>query len=91
MSLKSLIAGAAIAATLAAVTTANGMDAEPAAANPLLAPWTGPYGGVPPFDRVQVDHLKPALETAMAEKLGEIDQANELRKQLEELRKVVGD
>jgi peptidyl-dipeptidase Dcp len=73
MSLKSLIAGAAIAATLAAVTTANGMEAEPAAANPLLAPWTGPHGGVPPFDLVQVDHLKPALEAAMVEKLGEID------------------
>jgi len=73
MSLKSLIAGAAVAATLAAVTTANATETEPAVANPLLAPWTGPYGGVPPFDLVQVDHLKPALEAAMAEKLGEID------------------
>ena len=22
-------------------------------ANPLLEPWTGPYGGVPPFDQVK--------------------------------------
>ncbi|HLL82608.1 MAG TPA: hypothetical protein VK420_08140, partial [Longimicrobium sp.] len=24
-----------------------------AASNPLLAPWTGPHGGIPPFDRVR--------------------------------------
>ena len=41
--------------------------------NPLLAPWTGPYGGVPPFDKVRVEHFKPALEAAMAENLAEID------------------
>lgn len=38
----------------------------------LLAPWTGPYGGTPPFDRVRVADLKPALEAAMAEKLREV-------------------
>jgi peptidyl-dipeptidase Dcp len=41
--------------------------------NPLLATWSGPYGGVPPFDRVRVEHFKPALETAMAENLAEVD------------------
>jgi peptidyl-dipeptidase Dcp len=41
--------------------------------NPLLAKWEGPFGGVPPFDRVQVALLKPALEAAMAEQLAEID------------------
>src|SRR5437762_3185438 len=41
--------------------------------NPLLAKWEGPYGGVPPFDRVQVAFFKPALETAMAEQLAETD------------------
>src|ERR1051325_3792459 len=40
--------------------------------NPLLAKWEGPYGGVPPFDRVQVPLFKPALEAAMAENLAEI-------------------
>jgi peptidyl-dipeptidase Dcp len=38
----------------------------PGAANPVLQPWTGPYGGVPAFDRIQVDHFRPALEEAMA-------------------------
>jgi peptidyl-dipeptidase Dcp len=41
--------------------------------NPLLADWTGPYGGVPPFDRVKVELFKPALEEAMTENLSEID------------------
>lgn len=35
--------------------------ASATAANPLLAGWTGPYGGVPPFDKVKVEHFKPAL------------------------------
>ena len=35
--------------------------------NPLLMKWEGPYGGVPPFDRVQISLFKPALEAAMAE------------------------
>jgi peptidyl-dipeptidase Dcp len=44
-----------------------------AANNPLLAPWVGPAGGVPPFDRVCVADFEPALEAAMAENLAEID------------------
>ena len=41
--------------------------------NPLLAKWEGPYGGVPPFDRVQISLFKPALEAAMTEQLKEVD------------------
>lgn len=41
--------------------------------NPLLAEWKGPYGGVPPFDKVRVSDFKPALEAAMQDNLGEID------------------
>jgi peptidyl-dipeptidase Dcp len=41
-------------------------------ADNLLTPWAGPYGGVPPFDRVRVADFKPALEAAMAENLAEI-------------------
>src|SRR5882672_11250294 len=49
--------------------------APPTAAdpNPLLANWEGPYGGVPPFDRVQVALFKPALEIAMTENLMEVE------------------
>src|SRR5450631_4505648 len=42
-------------------------------ANPLLSRWSGPHGGVPPFDKVTVEHFKPALEAAMEEHLAEID------------------
>lgn len=44
-----------------------------ASANPLLGQWTSAFGGVPPFDRVEVAHFKPALEAAMAEQLTEIE------------------
>jgi peptidyl-dipeptidase Dcp len=40
--------------------------------NPLLAKWTGSYGGLPPFAKVKVDQFKPALEAAMDENRKEI-------------------
>jgi peptidyl-dipeptidase Dcp len=40
--------------------------------NPLLRPWSGPYGGVPAFDQVAVPDFEPALEAAMNENLAEI-------------------
>ncbi len=46
--------------------------AERKAANPLLEKWEGPYGGVPPFDKVKVADFKPALEQAMEQNLGEV-------------------
>ncbi len=49
------------------------MAADAPAANPLLAEWSGPYGGVPPFDKVKIADFKPALEAAMKENLAEID------------------
>jgi peptidyl-dipeptidase Dcp len=33
--------------------------------NPLLAPFTGPYGGVPPWDKVKTAEIKPALLKGM--------------------------
>jgi peptidyl-dipeptidase Dcp len=56
---------------LATAMIANAMNPN-TNENPLLAKWEGPYGGVPPFDRVQVTLFKPALEAAMAEQLAEI-------------------
>ncbi|HEU4510113.1 MAG TPA: M3 family metallopeptidase [Pyrinomonadaceae bacterium] len=56
---------------LATAMIANAMNLN-STENPLLAKWEGPYGGVPPFDRVQVPLFKPALEAAMAEQLAEI-------------------
>lgn len=45
----------------------------PPPVNPLTLPWTGPYGGIPPFGKISVADLKPALEQGMAEQLAEID------------------
>jgi len=41
--------------------------------NSLTAEWTGPYGGVPAFDRMDLAALKPALELGMAKNLEEIE------------------
>jgi peptidyl-dipeptidase Dcp len=58
-----------------AIQTTNAQTISEAHAkpNPLLARWEGPYGGVPPFDRVQVAQFKPALEAGMAENLADVD------------------
>ncbi len=55
------------------VNRMNNINAMNATENPLLDKWEGPYGGVPPFDRVQIALFKPALEAAMAEQLTETD------------------
>jgi peptidyl-dipeptidase Dcp len=34
-------------------------------ADPLLSPWTGPYGGFPRFDQIKPTDIKPALLKAM--------------------------
>lgn len=47
--------------------------APPDLDNVLLTDWTGPFGGVPAFDRMELDALKPALESGMASQLAEID------------------
>ncbi|MCI0755396.1 M3 family metallopeptidase [Teichococcus vastitatis] len=39
--------------------------------NPLLAPWTTPFGA-PPFDQIRPEHIRPAFDAAMAEHLAEI-------------------
>lgn len=41
--------------------------------NPLVEKWTGPYGGVPPFDKVKITDFKPGMTEAMAEHLAEIN------------------
>lgn len=43
-----------------------------ASANPLLEPWSGPHGGLPPFDKVRLEHFKPAFDAAIAERRAEI-------------------
>jgi len=64
---------AAIAALVIGNIGSRAGRAKSADPNPLLSEWSGPYGGLPPFDQVKVEYFKPALEAAMAENLAEID------------------
>ncbi len=41
--------------------------------NDLLKEWTGPYGGVPAFDEMDLNELKPAIQKGMALHLEEIE------------------
>jgi len=65
------LAGAAMLPDLAAAEPAP--PAAASAANPLLAPWRGPNGGVPPFDRVRIADIGPALDAALAESETQVD------------------
>ena len=72
-----VLAALSFACTTGSMNTATQTPAPAASAStpsiPLLAEWTGPFGGVPAFDKVGVADFKPALETAMATSLAEID------------------
>ncbi|ACG74438.1 Peptidyl-dipeptidase Dcp [Anaeromyxobacter sp. K] len=69
---------ALVASALAQLVLLSSPPAAPARAevpvnNPLLAPWAGPHGGVPPFDVARVDQLAPAIEAGMAAKLAAVE------------------
>ncbi len=55
-------------------TATEAPAAMPAAkANPLLAEFAGPYGGVPAFDAMDVNDLESAMEASMASSLAAMD------------------
>ena len=41
--------------------------------DPYLAPWSGPYGGVPPWDKLKADAFPHAYEVGLALQLAEIE------------------
>ncbi len=67
---------------LACVATGGGMFWNQAGAisdnslatslDPLLSPWTGDHGGVPRFDLIKIENIKPALFKAMDLKRADI-------------------
>ncbi|WP_416305071.1 M3 family metallopeptidase [Neptunicella sp. SCSIO 80796] len=79
----SLFIAAALAGNLAACNkapenTVASNPAQPAAEQPansnlLLAEFSGPYGGVPAFDKMNLADLKPALEQGMALNEAEVE------------------
>jgi peptidyl-dipeptidase Dcp len=56
----------------AMVSAADAPPAAPTAQNPLLAPWAGDYGGVPPFDKIKPELFPAALEASLAERRADI-------------------
>ncbi|HEX8899941.1 M3 family metallopeptidase [Vitreimonas sp.] len=61
----SQISAEAVAAHQAAQAEVARLSAQ-ANQDPLLKPWTGPHGGVPPWDQARVELLAPALELGLA-------------------------
>jgi peptidyl-dipeptidase Dcp len=79
MKVKSFfLAGAALAAlgigttALAQTGDAQAPAPAPAGANVLLADWTGPYDGVPPWDRVRPELFPEAFQAAIDEQRREV-------------------
>jgi peptidyl-dipeptidase Dcp len=70
-----LTAAGAIAfgAFTSACGSAQGDGAPDAAAHPIVGSWTGPYGGVPPWNDADPKLFPAAFETALAEQRAEID------------------
>lgn len=48
-------------------------DMKTTSKNPLLQEWKGPYGGVPAFDKMDVNDIQEAVEVGMELNLAEID------------------
>ncbi len=71
VSLSAVVVVAACAAIPRAA--AREIPAAASSPNPLVTPWTGAYGGVPPFDQLSPALFPAAFEMAIAEERREID------------------
>ena len=63
-----LLATGAVALMAGSVAAQTNAAATAPAANPLLADWTGAYGGVPPWDKVKPELFPAAFEASLAER-----------------------
>jgi peptidyl-dipeptidase len=68
---KALMA-AGLVVVLGACNSSKKSDVADAAPNPFFTEYTTPFG-VPPFDKIEVAHYKPAFEKGMEEQKKEID------------------
>ena len=69
MQRRTFLAASAAATAFAAMKPALALAAED---NPVSAPWKGPYGGVPAFDKIKVEHFKPAIMAGIESNRAEI-------------------
>jgi peptidyl-dipeptidase Dcp len=68
-----LLAAALVVLGVTITRAARELPATAVTENPLIAPWTGAHGGVPPWDKLQPALFPGALERAMAEERRETD------------------
>jgi peptidyl-dipeptidase Dcp len=61
--LQNAVATAILGAAAPRSAGATMMDAEKL--GPLLEPWTGPHGGIPRFDEIDIAEFEPAIRKAM--------------------------
>jgi peptidyl-dipeptidase Dcp len=67
-----IIVAAGVIALGAFVSNTQQAGPPPASSNPLTAEWSGPYGGVPPWDKARPDLFPAAFEAALAGQRAEI-------------------
>lgn len=79
VALFAAVSGFALAASFTPLAEDSAMANDHAATaeapeteNPLLAEWTGPYEGVPPWDEMAPEHFPGAFEAAMEEMRAEV-------------------
>ncbi len=65
-----VFSAAALMTSTSAIAQTGAAPVAPSS-NPLLADWTGPTGGVPPWDKVRPELFPQAFETALAERTAE--------------------
>jgi len=67
--------GLSVFALVSIIAYTNGQEKEKKTMsnNPLLSEWTGPYEGVPAFNKMKVDLVKPAIRKGMELHLADID------------------
>ena len=71
--MRSRLALALLALTISPAAAWPAAAPEPAVdANPFFTEWTTPFG-VPPFDRIKVEHYRPAYQEAIARKRREVE------------------
>ena len=55
------------------LNSAMSASKTPITENPVFKVWTGDYQGLPPFDKIEVEHFEPALEAAMEKAKADYD------------------
>ncbi|MCH4823845.1 M3 family metallopeptidase [Gramella lutea] len=70
--------GLSVFALVSIIGYCNGQENEKESMkNPLLSEWTGPYQGVPAFDEMKVELVKPSIRKGMEMHLNDIDKITE--------------